>query len=54
MRDPVTGFLYPPDWIAKCSDPAGLALAEEGFAILTSSGTIRKRGYTTGTSAAAA
>jgi len=54
MRDPVTGFLYPSDWIAKCSDPAGLALAERGFAILTSSGTVLKRGYTTGTTAAAA
>jgi len=54
MRDPVTGFVYPADWIAKCSDPAGLALAERGFAILTSSGTVLKRGYTTGTTAAAA
>ena len=54
MRDPVTGFLYPSDWIAKCTDPAGLALAERGFAILTSSGTVLKRGYTTGTTAAAA
>jgi len=54
MRDPVTGFLYPADWIAKCSDQEGLALAEQGFAILTSSGTILKRGYTTGTTAAAA
>jgi len=54
MRDPVTGFVYPPEWLAKCSDPAGLALAERGFAILTSSGTVLKRGYTTGTTAAAA
>jgi len=54
MRDPVTGFLYPSEWIAKCTDPAGLALAERGFAILTSSGTVLKRGYTTGTTAAAA
>jgi Cobalamin biosynthesis protein CbiD len=54
MRDPVTGFVYPPGWIAKCTDPAGLARVEEGFAVLTASGTVLTRGYTTGTTAAAA
>jgi len=54
MRDPVTGFVYPSAWRAKCSDPAGLALAGQGFAVLTASGTILRRGFTTGTTAAAA
>jgi cobalt-precorrin-5B (C1)-methyltransferase len=54
MRDPVTGFVYPPGWITKCTDPAGLARVKEGFAVLTASGTVLTRGYTTGTTAAAA
>jgi cobalt-precorrin-5B (C1)-methyltransferase len=54
MRDPVTGFVYPPGWIAKCTDPAGLARVGQGFAVLTASGTVLLRGYTTGTTAAAA
>ena len=54
MRDPVTGFDYPHDWVKKCKSPELLSLAEEGFAILTASGTVLRRGYTTGTTAAAA
>jgi len=54
MRDPVTGFVYPPDWLTRCRDPAGLARAGQGFAVLTSSGAVLTRGYTTGTTAAAA
>ena len=54
MRDPVTGFDYPQDWVRKCKSPELLSLAEEGFAVLTSSGTVLRRGYTTGTTAAAA
>ena len=54
MRDPVTGFLYPAKWVEKASDPAGLALVADGFAVLTASGAILRRGYTTGTTAAAA
>ena len=54
MRDPVTGFDYPEEWVKKCSSPDLLRLAEEGLAVLTSSGTVIRRGYTTGTSAAAA
>jgi len=53
MRDPVTGFLYPDAWIEKCKDPALLDSVEAGLAILTSSGTVLFRGYTTGTTAAA-
>jgi cobalt-precorrin-5B (C1)-methyltransferase len=53
MRDPVTGFLYPDAWIDKCKNPALLDSVEGGLAILTSSGTVLRRGYTTGTTAAA-
>lgn len=54
MRDPVTGFDYPENWQEKVTDPAGLDLVAQGFAVLTASGTILRRGYTTGTTAAAA
>jgi len=54
MRDPVTGFVYPEAWVEKCQRPGQLPLVERGLAILTSSGTILARGYTTGTTAAAA
>ena len=54
MRDPVTGFDYPEAWVKKCKSPELLHLAEEGFAVLTASGTVIRRGYTTGTTAAAA
>jgi len=54
MKDPVTGFEYPEAWVKKCSSPDLLRLAEEGLAVLTSSGTVIRRGYTTGTTAAAA
>jgi cobalt-precorrin-5B (C1)-methyltransferase len=53
ITDPVTGFAYPVAWIDSCKDPAGLALVREGLAVLTSSGTILRRGFTTGTTAAA-
>ena len=51
--DPVTGFSYPAPWIAACRDDAGLGLVRAGLAVLTSSGTVLRRGYTTGTTAAA-
>jgi cobalt-precorrin-5B (C1)-methyltransferase len=54
MKDPLTGFEYPGDWIAKCTSPEKLRLAERGLGILTSSGTVLRRGFTTGTTAAAA
>jgi cobalt-precorrin-5B (C1)-methyltransferase len=54
MRDPVTGFEYPKSWQGKVSAPAALDLVAQGFAVLTASGAILKRGYTTGTTAAAA
>jgi len=54
MRDPVSGFDYPEAWVKKCHSPDLLRLAEEGLGVLTSSGTVLRRGYTTGTTAAAA
>jgi cobalt-precorrin-5B (C1)-methyltransferase len=54
MRDPVTGFEYPAEWVERCAVPAQLLLAEQGLAVLTSSGTVLRRGFTTGTTAAAA
>ncbi len=54
MRDPVNGFDYPEAWVKKCSSPDLLPLVENGLAVLTSSGNVIRRGFTTGTTAAAA
>jgi cobalt-precorrin-5B (C1)-methyltransferase len=54
LTDPVTGFHYPDVWITACGDPALLAEVGAGLAVLTSSGKVLKRGFTTGTTAAAA
>jgi len=54
MRDPVTGFDYPDAWVSRCQKPEKLPLVEEGRAILTSTGMVLVRGFTTGTTAAAA
>ena len=54
MRDPVSGFDYPEAWVRRCPSTALLHRVEEGLAVLTSSGTVLRRGYTTGTTAAAA
>jgi cobalt-precorrin-5B (C1)-methyltransferase len=54
MLDPITGFEYPADWVAKCTSPEKIRLAEQGLGVLTSSGSVLRRGFTTGTTAAAA
>ena len=54
MRDPVTAFEYPGDWVARCTSPERLRLAGQGLAVLTSSGAVLLRGLSTGTTAAAA
>nr|WP_320160929.1 cobalt-precorrin-5B (C(1))-methyltransferase [uncultured Methanoregula sp.] len=54
MRDPVTGFEYPDIWVSRCTDAKKLRLAEQGLGVLTASGTVLIRGFTTGTTAAAA
>jgi cobalt-precorrin-5B (C1)-methyltransferase len=54
MRDPVTGFDYPDAWVKKCRSQEQLDLAASGLGVLTLSGKVLHRGFTTGTTAAAA
>ena len=54
MKDPVTGFEYPDEWVEKAGPDDRLPLAKSGLAVLTSSGEVLRRGFTTGTTAAAA
>ena len=52
--DPVTGYEYPEAWVGKCDDSEGLRMVADGLAVLTSSGKVLRRGFTTGTTASAA
>lgn len=54
VKDPVSGFEYPQEWITGCRKPDLLPLVARGLAVITSDGTVLMRGYTTGTTAAAA
>jgi cobalt-precorrin-5B (C1)-methyltransferase len=54
MKDPVTGFRYPDAWVRACRTPDLLGDVERGLALLTADGTVLRRGFTTGTTAAAA
>jgi len=54
MRDPVTGFEYPDVWAERCQKPGLLPLVGQGLAVLTSNGLVLLRGFTTGTTTAAA
>ncbi|MDD5418357.1 MAG: cobalt-precorrin-5B (C(1))-methyltransferase [Methanomicrobiaceae archaeon] len=54
MKDPVTGFTYPEQWVRACTEPDRLPGVEQGFFVLTASGSVLRRGFTTGTTAAAA
>jgi cobalt-precorrin-5B (C1)-methyltransferase len=51
--DPVSGFTYPQEWILA-SNPADHEGIAAGFLVLTSSGMVLRRGYTTGATMAAA
>ncbi|MDD1718836.1 MAG: cobalt-precorrin-5B (C(1))-methyltransferase [Methanoregulaceae archaeon] len=53
VLDPVSGFTYPDEWVSRC-DPGLLPEVISGLAVLTSGGKIRMRGFSTGTTAAAA
>ena len=53
ITDPVSGFVYPASWVAKCL-PQNISLVESGFAVLTSDGKVLRRGFTTGSTAASA
>ncbi|WOF15833.1 cobalt-precorrin-5B (C(1))-methyltransferase [Methanoplanus sp. FWC-SCC4] len=54
MKDPVTGYDYPPSWVNACKNEESLQLVSLGLAVLMSDGNILRRGFTTGTTAAAA
>jgi len=54
MRDPVTEFEYPDEWVAACRSPELLDDVQRGLAVLTASGLVMRRGFSTGTTAAAA
>lgn len=54
MQDPVSGFTYPEEWVLLCRDEQSRFLVSKGLAVLASDGTVRKRGFTTGSTAAAA
>ena len=54
MRDPVTGYEYPEEWVQACTDAGARKQVADGLAVLTSDGTVLRRGFTTGTTAAAA
>lgn len=52
--DPVTGFEYPEAWVEACGAPGMLECVRTGLCVLTSSGAALRRGYSTGSTAAAA
>ncbi len=54
MIDPITCFPYPDHWVETCTSPEALELAASGLGVLTADGTVLRRGFTTGTTAAAA
>jgi len=53
LQDPVSGFEYPNEWILR-SNPADHENIAAGFFVLTSSGAVLRRGYTTGATMTAA
>jgi cobalt-precorrin-5B (C1)-methyltransferase len=52
--DPVTKFQIPEEWIKRSKDPHALKKIRSGRWVLLSDGKMLKRGYTTGTTSAAA
>lgn len=54
LIDPVSGFAYPDHWVGACASPDDLELVKRGLSVLMADGKVRKRGFTTGTTAAAA
>lgn len=53
LVDPLTGFSYPESWVTACREREQLPLASSGLGVLTASGKVLRRGFTTGTTAAA-
>ena len=54
VRDPVSGFEIPGEWIERSGDPCALDKIRSGKWVLLSDGRMLLRGYTTGTTSAAA
>jgi cobalt-precorrin-5B (C1)-methyltransferase len=54
LTDPVSGFRYPREWVDACQDTAALEKVRQGLSVLTAGGLVLARGYSTGTTAAAA
>ena len=54
VRDPVSGFEIPREWIERSGDPCALDKIRSGKWVLLSDGRMLLRGYTTGTTSAAA
>jgi cobalt-precorrin-5B (C1)-methyltransferase len=54
LVDPVSGFKYPLEWVNACQDAAALDRVRQGLSVLTAGGQVLARGYSTGTTAAAA
>jgi cobalt-precorrin-5B (C1)-methyltransferase len=54
LSDPVTGFEYPDSWVRACKSPELAGDIGHGLCVLTASGTVLRRGYSTGATAAAA
>jgi len=54
LKDPVTGFVVPEEWLELCPDPEALQKVRSGRWVLLSDGALLRRGITTGTTAAAA
>jgi cobalt-precorrin-5B (C1)-methyltransferase len=54
VRDPVSGFDIPGDWLERSDDPCAIEKIRSGRWVLLSDGRMMKRGYTTGTTSAAA
>ncbi|HIE32020.1 MAG TPA: cobalt-precorrin-5B (C(1))-methyltransferase [Methanosarcinales archaeon] len=56
MKDPVNNFEIPPEWMRRAAIPKGELEAgiASGRLVLLSDGSVLRRGYTTGTTAAAA
>lgn len=54
ITDPVSGFSYPASWIKPGIRKEEIQSLRKGLSVLTADGTILRRGFTTGTTAAAA
>ncbi|HII07346.1 MAG TPA: cobalt-precorrin-5B (C(1))-methyltransferase [Methanotrichaceae archaeon] len=54
IQDPISGMAIPTEWVEKAKDPKVLEKVKSGLWALLSDGALLRRGFTTGTTAAAA